>query len=468
MDRNLPGPSSVKIYDDNYESVVNGWLQELEKLDDSNSNTSIEQKQPDDDIVSDTDDAPYIPSDHESTSELSGDSDTDDFENIAPSETNYFYGKNRFKWSKIAPARNVRTPSHNIIRLPCAKGQFRQEDLLSPCESFQQIFDQQMLDNILTWTNKKLQNIRLKYPNDVSFRECTIIELKGLLALLIYSAAFKSNHESILAIFATDGSGREIFRASMNIRRFCSLLIALRFDDFEDREARKEIDPGCAVTEILELFNKNSQKSYTIGANATVDEMLIAFRGRCKFKMYMPNKPAKYGLKVQCLADARTTYVYNTYLYTGKDSDGKTLSQEDRKKPIPTQAVIRLCTPIFNTNRNVTTDNWYSSMELLSTLKEKGLTTIGTLRKNKGEIPQEFLPQKKRPVGSSLFGFTNQCTIVSYVPKKNKAVILYSSMHHGDETNEVTGKPVIIDDYNNTKGGVDSVDQKCSVYSSSR
>lgn len=41
-------------------------------------------------------------------------------------------------------------------------------------------------------------------------------------------------------------------------------------------------------------------------------------------------------------------------------------------------------------------------------------------------------------------------------------------MHHNENTDEISGKPEIIDYYNTTKGGVDSLDQKCSVYSTGR
>lgn len=41
-------------------------------------------------------------------------------------------------------------------------------------------------------------------------------------------------------------------------------------------------------------------------------------------------------------------------------------------------------------------------------------------------------------------------------------------MHDEGEIDEETGKPTIILDYNSTKGGVDSVDQKCANYSTAR
>ncbi|GBP46696.1 PiggyBac transposable element-derived protein 4 [Eumeta japonica] len=85
--------------------------------------------------------------------------------------------------------------------------------------------------------------------------------------------------------------------------------------------------------------------------------------------------------------------------------------------------------------------------------------------KNKRELPKEFLPSKVRTEDSSNYGFTSDKTIVSYVPKKNQSVVLISSMHHEMESDPLTEKPEIIVFYNSTKGGVDSLDQKCTIFS---
>lgn len=119
---------------------------------------------------------------------------------------------------------------------------------------------------------------------------------------------------------------------------------------------------------------------------------------------------------------------------------------------VPTQSVIRLTKPLFGSNRNITCDNWFTSIELIEYLKKKGLTCVFTMKINKRESPKEFLPSKHRDIGSTLYDFAGQNTLLSNVPKKNKAVILLSSMHH-------TGKPEIIEFHNKTKGG-DEIDNK--------
>ena len=67
-----------------------------------------------------------------------------------------------------------------------------------------------------------------------------------------------------------------------------------------------------------------------------------------------------------------------------------------------------------------------------------------------------------------MFGFQKDKVLVSFVPKWNKAVILVSSMHDSGVMDEATKKPEIILDYNMTKGGVDTCDKMCALYSVSR
>jgi len=56
------------------------------------------------------------------------------------------------------------------------------------------------------------------------------------------------------------------------------------------------------------------------------------------------------------------------------------------------------------------------------------------MKQNKRKIPQEFKPARQRDGKSSIFGFTKDLTLVSYVPKKNKSVALLSALHHDSAT----------------------------------
>lgn len=401
----------------------------------------------------------------------------------ATRDAQYYYGKQTkvmkkknippFKWKKQIPVQNVRTRQHNIItHLPGLRPKALSLGNNPSVEAvWNLLFSEDILQEILKWTNNKIINLKIRYKKrNLSYvHDCDMLELKGFIGLLVYTAVFKSGEESVHSLFATDGTGREIFRCTMTKERFLFLLQALRFDDPSDREERKKDDKAAPISNVFQKFVNNCQELYTPGALLCVDEMLVPFRGRCSFKMYMPKKPNKYGIKVQCLTDARTHYLLNAYIYTGKGCDGKCLTEQERKNLlIPTQAVLTLAKPHLHSNRNITTDNWYSSVELSKELLKKGLTTVGTLKKNKNEVPAQFLPNKNREEKSSLYGFTEELTLLSYVPKQNKSVIMISSMHHGTEDDPESGKPEIISFYNQTKGGVDTVDQLCANYSSTR
>ncbi|XP_035207646.1 uncharacterized protein LOC118182410 [Stegodyphus dumicola] len=185
----------------------------------------------------------------------------------------------------------------------------------------------------------------------------------------------------------------------------------------------------------------------------TIDEKLEHFRRRCSFIQFISNKPAKYGLKIFAVVDSRKFYTLKLEIYCGNQPPGP---YEASNSSI--DIVKRLIGAHEGSNCNLTTDNWYTSYPLAQYLLTKGISLVGTLRKNKKEIPNEFQPSKTREVGSSLFGFQKDMTIVSYATKKNKCVILLSTLHDDDKIDQETNKSQIILDYNKCKGGVDTVD----------
>lgn len=176
----------------------------------------------------------------------------------------------------------------------------------------------------------------------------------------------------------------------MSKNRFETLLNCLRFDDASTRDERRSTDKAAPISQLFEKLIQNCKEVCSIGSYACIDEMLVAFRGRCSFKMYMPKKPNKYGLKIMCMTDAKNGYLVDAYIYLGKDSDSHGLPIEYQRLNKPTQAVLRLVASIEGTHRNVTTDNRFTSVELMNILKQKQLTLVGTLKKIKGKYLLNF------------------------------------------------------------------------------
>lgn len=406
-------------------------------------------------------------SQHDSESELEPEND----EKLLPPPTNtamqdslYYQAKDGTKWKKNCTSKNVRTRQDNIIvRLPGVKGAAK--NALSPRECWELFLDNAILEDIVDNTNIYIESISDRYTNKSDARPTDKQELTALLGLLYLAGVYHGGRTSIFEFWSTDGTGLDIFPATMALRRFRFLMRCLRMDNVRTREERKSQDNLAAVRNVLEKVVGNCQKYYTVGKYTTIDEMLWSFRGRCRFRMYIPNKPARYGIKVFSLVDSRSFYTYNMEVYCGKQQPGPFFVSNTSS-----DVVNRLCLPLSQSRRNVTMDNWFTSVEVANNLlKNHQLTVVGTLRKNKRQIPTEFF--LKRPEKSSMFAFTEDMTMVSYIPKLNRQVILLSTLHHDDSIDIESGedtKPEIITFYNSTKGGVDMVDQLCAKYNVAR
>ncbi|KRY10539.1 PiggyBac transposable element-derived protein 4 [Trichinella patagoniensis] len=180
---------------------------------------------------------------------------------------------------------------------------------------------------------------------------------------------------------------------------------------------------------------------YNPSENVTVDERLYPFEGRCQFRQYMPKKPAKYGIKFWVACCSKSSYAWNMQIYTGKPSSGT------REKNQGMRVVLDMVKGLKG--HNVTCDNFFTAYSLGVELKKKNLTLVGT-----PELPRELLQLQGRKLNSSTFAFSEDCTIVSYRPKKNKNVIVLSTMHNDNQVCDGKGsKPDIILHYNITKDG---------------
>lgn len=379
----------------------------------------------------------------------------------------YFWGKDKItKWAKTVPTRNsTRVREQNIIRVPAGvKGEAK--NCKSPTDCFSLFIDNNIIKSIVFCTNLYIDRIAPKFTRSRDVNKTDENEIKCLIGLLYLAGVNRSGHQNLEDLWRTNGLGIDIFHATMTMKRFFFLLRCIRFDDYRDRQSRKEIDNFAAFREIFELFLANCENNYTLSEYTTIDEQLVAFRGRCPFRVYIPSKPAKYGLKIQTICDSQTWYTLNMELYTGKQRDGPYKISNSA-----TDVVLRLSKPIYDSGRNITADNWFSSITLANELLEKKITLVSTLRKNKRELPIQFVSTKNRAENSTLFGFAKKMTIASYIPKKNKNVIMLSTMHLDGTISELpedNSKPEIILFYNKTKTGVDTVDEMCATYSVSR
>ena len=76
--------------------------------------------------------------------------------------------------------------------------------------------------------------------------------------------------------------------------------------------------------------------------------------------------------------------------------------------------------PFFNNGRNVTTDNFFTSAKLATQLIQKQTSLVGTLNKNRREVPVSLKKRKEKPHSSKLFKSGDITYLTVYRGKKEK------------------------------------------------
>lgn len=308
-----------------------------------------------------------------------------------------------------------------------------------PASSFALLFTDEIVQHTVAMTN-----LHGRRPV-AGWRDMDCDELHAYVGLLILAGVYRSRHESSRSLWS-DKCGRDIFRATMSHKRFHQIVGALRFDD---KLSRLRQDKLAAFRKVWDLWTHRLELLFNPGRDICVDEQLVPFRGRCKFKQYIPTKPARYGLKIWAVCDVETSYAWR--LQVCKAGDRAEVNQGMRVALELTEGLQ---------GNVVTCDNFFTSFALAEELLKRKVALIGTIRKNEPELPPRLLQTRGRAVLSSAFAFTLTHTLVSYVPRRGKNVLLMSTKHRTpDVSGEGKRKPVTIQDYNRCKGGVDNLDK---------
>ncbi|XP_017796105.1 PREDICTED: uncharacterized protein LOC108577462 [Habropoda laboriosa] len=355
-------------------------------------------------------------------------------------------------WSCIAPINN------NTIEFENYSLTEKSVNIETIDECFHLFINEQIIDTIILHTNNKAHET---IPPNKKWNPVDRIEIDAILGLLLMMGRFRESYERKTDLWRqNEALCRPFYAATMSRDRFSDILKHIRFDDYITREDRKAIDKLAPLRAISNIFIKNCRDSYSASSIGTVDEQLVTFRGRCSFKVHMPNKPDRYGIKIFTLCDAKTFYCCNMDIYLGKIESIPEKQQAQR--------IVKQLTDFWRrSNRSITTNNSFTDIRLAEELLANDIFLTGTVRKRNPDLPKILTQTQHRQQYSADFLFTDNLTLVSYVPKPEKCVILLSSLHHEHfiSNPENSYKPDIVNYYNTTKNSVevfDKIVKECS------
>lgn len=192
----------------------------------------------------------------------------------------------------------------------------------TPLEWFNHFFTDDLVDYIVSETNRFaepcLDGIDLTPSSRAKkWTETTREEMRAFVGLLIYQGIVRKPSEDMY--WSTRYSLSTPFVGEvMSHSRFVLLMRYLHLTTFV---AERHEQPRLKkVFEIFKLLCQSFQSVYCPDRDISIDESLIPFKGRLGFKQYMPCKRARFGIKFFELCEAKSGYIYNIIIYTGKDT----------------------------------------------------------------------------------------------------------------------------------------------------
>lgn len=140
---------------------------------------------------------------------------------------------------------------------------------------------------------------------------------------------------------------------------------------------------------LLDEIRDRCKGMWNLGNKVTVDEMMVQYKGKyCLIRQYMPKKPTKWGIKVWCLTDSTSRYVWTFDVYCGanKGVPGIKGSKKGEAKQ-GANVVHALLEGLENRGHIVVMDNFFSSVPLFMELLGKGTYATGTVRADRIGLP---------------------------------------------------------------------------------
>jgi hypothetical protein len=143
---------------------------------------------------------------------------------------------------------------------------------------------------------------------------------------------------------------------------------------------------------LVEEIRKACMREWSLVKFLTIDEMMIRYKGSyCPTRQYMPKKPEKWGIKVWCLADLSSKFVYNFDIYYGKNVETEVRVVVPRGEASLAHAIVmKLLQGLENKGHYIVMDNYFSSIGLFKELALNGTYAIGTIRSNRVGLPSNL------------------------------------------------------------------------------
>ena len=305
-------------------------------------------------------------------------------------------------------------------------------------------------------TNLRAEQVKQSKPASyyaMNFKPVAVPELKVFLGLRLqmekcvikpwYESYWKGAGHNFIA--HTPG-----FREVMERDRFIALWGSLHLVDQTD-EAVDKSDKMYKVRPMLDRMLPLFRRYYSPRQQLSLDEGMIPTKNRLAIKQYIRDKPFRWGIKSFLLCEAKTGYILDAEIYTGR--------VRDRHWPLLGSAgsvVRRLVenSQVTNKNHMLFMNRFYNSVTLFHMLKnELGVLAPGTVMPSRKHYPKEL---GRRLTECGRYNFRCRGALCAIAWKDRKHIHFLSNYHDpkrastvnrrvGDRLLQLTAPQLVVD-----------------------
>ncbi len=220
------------------------------------------------------------------------------------------------------------------------------------------------------------------------------------------------------------------------------------------------------------MARRTFMAAYCPSRELSFDEGSCPWKGRLRWRVYNPQKPNKFHIKLFECCEAKTGWICGFDIYTGRTEATQfaylvTEAEDLRETTRIVVGVLAQC-GLLQKGYHVYMDNYYNSPELMDELELLGTYGCGTVRKNRDQVPK-CLTENRCRQGQGIFRRRHHLVALKWHDKRD--VTMLSTIHTAECTvvknkrGDLVVKPKLIVDYIHYMGGVDLTDQLQQYYS---
>lgn len=389
-----------------------------------------------------------------------------------PSTTNDIQGQDpstSTTWVYLNNLDNVDERVHNFRFLPAKQPGVHADlnETSTPYDCFVTLFDEEVQVKLMNAINEYAKTklmINTPFQKDSRYKKwCPLDRYQLLKYLAVLIAMGIDRRPCIDDYWRLDGIYytpwyHQIFSRDRFKLIHCSMLHAA--SEEEEQSKKDKIEP------FLNLLVKKFQDAFYLEQSLSIDEMVVKWKGRSKYKMYNPSKPEKYHIKTFGLCDSLTGYTVNLLIYFGKDTSYNLKDSGQSEK------VFEVLLQPLGTGHIIFADRYYTTSSLINYLTARKMYYTGTLMSNRKGFPQEIKTSELKHQETKYFrNNDNGVLVCMWQDKKARkpvvAVSTYSKKEDANFNNKrgvAKVKPMMIHDYNQSMNRCDRMDQMLSYY----